>query len=147
MQTKRHKQQTQTGKENKTRIIKRDDKLLKSLITGCIDQNLKFILWLQKSAVTENIGQRTSIKKTFFFSFFLFIVQIWAYCTFLVKEVGLKDISGVVVNVVEVMEVVEVGYGGMYVVLALVLVFFMVVRVGSDGGGDCVLGYGSWLWV
>ena len=51
---------------------------------------------------------------------------------FLVKEVGLKDIAEVVmvVNVVEVMDMVVV-----------------MDVVGSGGGGDCLLGFGWWLWL
>ena len=66
------------------------------------------------------------------FHFSFFIVQIWASCIFLVKEVGLKDIAEVVmvVNVVEVMD----------------MVVAMDV-VGSGGGGDCFLGFGWWLWL
>lgn len=50
----------------------------------------------------------------------------------MVKEVGLKDIAEVVmvVNVVEVMD----------------MVVAMDV-VGSGGGGDCLLGFGWWLWL
>ena len=113
-------------------VCKRVEKLLKSLSTGCIDQNLKFILWLQKSAVTENIGQKNSIRNNCFFIFLYSSSRFGHFAFFLVKEVGLKDIAEVVmvVNVVEVMDMVVV-----------------MDVVGSGGGGDCLLGFGWWLWL